>query len=49
MLEVRNRHGQLQPLNAFALDYLKNGDKTAIVRDNNMAEGTAWELLSSLK
>lgn len=36
VLELRDRLGRLLPLNAFFLDYLKHGQRVALVRDNKV-------------
>ncbi|KAL4440400.1 hypothetical protein ABPG75_003401 [Micractinium tetrahymenae] len=42
-----DRHGQPVPLNRFALDYWKHGQKEALVAANGLREGEAWQALSA--
>ncbi|PRW57760.1 DEAD DEAH box [Chlorella sorokiniana] len=44
---MADRHGQAVPLNRFALDYYKHGQKSALVTANGLREGDAWQVLSA--
>ena len=47
-LQLQDWNGQPLVLNAYVLDYYKHKQRAALVKDNGLREGDAWEKLRSM-